>query len=76
MGLFYKAYSHLLMEGLEWGVEKGKAKIRRDQREYNKTHRPLTFYDGYSKLDSIFKRKNDIEESELLLNDIYDEYDL
>lgn len=24
MGLLYKAFNHICMEGLEWGVEKGK----------------------------------------------------
>lgn len=31
MGLLYKAYNHLCMEGLEWGREKGK-ELNKDKR--------------------------------------------
>jgi hypothetical protein len=61
---------------INWGVEKGKVRLKKDQDEYNATHKKSTFYDGYSKLDNILKRKNDIEENESISKYFYGDFSL
>lgn len=70
MGRLYKHFQSLCYDGLEWGIEKGKEKIKTEQEEKNRENK-INLYGGYCKLDSIIKMKYDIPISENYCDDDY-----